>query len=157
MHDVVRDLRTRRFWLWFLRDGFAALGLLVLLLEAVSFVLPDDVPSGWPLGVLLGVVSIGLGLYRAWPRPIEYSYDSPKTRIRIIEGSLFDESCHLVIGTCDTFDTAVPTVIAKASVQGQALERLYGGDVAQLDSDLAQALSGQSVVGTIQKAGKTQR
>jgi Domain of unknown function (DUF6430) len=158
MHDLLRDLRTLRFWRWFARDSLAALGVLVLLLEAVNFVLPDDLPvDGAPLAIILVVVSLGFGLFQAWPQPIEHSYDSPNTRIRIIKGDLFGQDCHVVIGTCDTFDTAVPTVIAPTSLQAQSLERLYGGDVARLDTDLAQALAGKTIVGTISKAGKTDR
>lgn len=60
-------------------------------------------------------------------------------------GDLFDEAdANLVVGFADTFDTVTENdaVISRASVQGQLLERVYGGDRAQLDRALGQALAG---------------
>jgi hypothetical protein len=59
-------------------------------------------------------------------------------------GDLFDEAdANLVVGFADTFDTATENdaVISRASVQGQLLDRVYGGDRAQLDRALSQALA----------------
>jgi len=50
------------------------------------------------------------------------------------------------------FDAA--PVIHHSSLQGQALQRLYGGDLKELDSQLAKALAGKPTVGTIAKEGK---
>ena len=77
--------------------------------------------------------------------------------IEIVKGDLFAQDSNIVVGTCDTFDTSVPNIIAKNSVQGQALERLYGGDTDQLDRELAAALQGKTVKATIQKHGKTEK
>jgi hypothetical protein len=58
-------------------------------------------------------------------------------------GDLFDEAdANLVVGFADTFDTVTDNdmVISRASVQGQMLDRVYGGDRAQLDRALNQAL-----------------
>ncbi len=60
-------------------------------------------------------------------------------------GDLFDEAdANLVVGFADTFDTATvnDAVISRASVQGQLLDRVYGGDRALLDRALNQALAG---------------
>jgi hypothetical protein len=59
-------------------------------------------------------------------------------------GDLFEQDdASLVVGFGDTFDTATENdaVISRASVQGQLLDRVYGGDRAQLDRALAQALA----------------
>jgi Domain of unknown function (DUF6430)/Bacterial transcriptional activator domain len=59
-------------------------------------------------------------------------------------GDLFEEAdANLVVGFADTFDTATENdaVISRASVQGQLLDRVYGGDRAQLDRALNQALA----------------
>jgi hypothetical protein len=47
------------------------------------------------------------------------------------------------VGFADTFDTATENdvVISRASVQGQLLDRVYGGDRAQLDRAISQALA----------------
>lgn len=94
---------------------------------------------------------------RAWPRPVSQNYNAPNVSIRIIEGDLFEQNESLVVGFADTFDTAIPNIIERKSVQGQFLERIYGGDAQQLDADLLVALTGVSPIGTVQKAGKTDR
>ena len=69
-------------------------------------------------------------------------YETPNTRIRVVKGDLLDEETeHLVITTCDAFDTATPNIIARNSLQGQALERIYDNNISRLDGDLVAALS----------------
>lgn len=157
MSAVVHDLRTWRFWRWFLTQAFSAVGILAVLLELINFIFGKLPMHGWPLAITIGVVSIGYGLIRAWPRPIRQQYSSPNTTIEIVSGDLFAQATNLVIGTCDTFDTSVPNIIAKSSVQGQALERLYGGDTEQLDRELTEALRGKVVAATVEKPGKTEK
>ncbi|ORL74641.1 hypothetical protein A5N71_19155 [Prescottella equi] len=74
-----------------------------------------------------------------------------------MKGDIFEEDGHIVIGTCDTFDTAIPHIIERTSLQGIALERLYGHDVGRLDADLALALSSVEPIETVNKPGKTHR
>ncbi len=59
-------------------------------------------------------------------------------------GDLFEqEDASLVAGFGDTFDTITDddAVISRASVQGQLLDRVYGGDRVQLDRALTRALA----------------
>ena len=105
---------------------------------------------------LFSVVAISLvgGLVWSWPRPITQDYSVPKTKITIVKGDLLAETTHLVIGTNDTFDSETPNIISQNSLQGQALQVLYGGDLKELDAQLATALAGKPTVGSITKAGK---
>lgn len=67
-----------------------------------------------------------------------------RTSLAIIRGDLFDQhDANLVIGFADTFDvdTRDDLVISRSSLQGQLLERLYGGDVASLNRELRRGLS----------------
>jgi hypothetical protein len=60
-------------------------------------------------------------------------------------GDLFEQDdASLVAGFGDTFDTATENdaVVSRASIQGQLLERVYGGDRARLDGELTRALTG---------------
>ncbi|MCT2977621.1 hypothetical protein EFN79_02345 [Propionibacterium freudenreichii] len=157
MSELVHDLRTWRFWRSFLVQTFSAVGVLAVLLEVINFVFGSLPIGGWPLAIIITVISAVYGLVRAWPRPIRQEYNSPNTTIEIVKGDLFDQDCNIVAGTCDTFDTSVPNVIARDSVQGQALDRLYGGDIDQLDRELATALQGRPIGATIQKPGKTKK
>jgi hypothetical protein len=155
---IRHDLRTWRFWRRLLTNFFAAVGAIVVLLEVFNFAFPNALSlRGLGLVLVTAVSSAIYGLARAWPKPIDQTYNSPNTRIRIIEGDLFDQDIHLVIGTCDTFDTAVPNIIARESIQGQALDRLFGGDVGEMDKHLAEALDGTPIAGTIQKPGKQEK
>jgi hypothetical protein len=155
---VIADLRSRRFLARFLKESLAAFGAAAAVAGLVSAVFPDALKRHGTLWVVLVVAgSLTYGLVRAWPRPIERSYTKPNTAIRIVRGDLFDELGHIVVGTCDTFDTQVPNVIRPNSVQGQALDRVYGGDVRRLDRDLAEALAGFSPVGQVDKEGNTER
>lgn len=156
MESIHRDIRTRRFWRTLSTHAFALFGGIAAVAGLVALFAPDLFTGkewiAW--GALIG--SIVFGLLKAWPHPIETTYKSPSTKIKLIRGDLFDQhDAHLIIGVSDTFDTAAPH-IAPSSVQGQFLHRVYGGDVDQLDADIDDALSGSVPVGAVAgKLGKT--
>lgn len=155
MPQISHDVRNWRFWRRFLTSFFAAVGAIVVFLEVLSFAFPGELNlRGLGLVMATAVISSIYGFVRAWPTPVDQTYSLPNTRIRVIEGDLFEQDVHLVIGACDTFDTSVPAIIAKESIQGQALYRLFGGDVGELDKQLAEALTGKQVLSTIDKPGK---
>jgi hypothetical protein len=104
--------------------------------------------------VLVIIFSLFVGLFLSWPRPIEQAYSSPNTKISIIKGDILKQTTHMVIGACDTFDTAIPNIISRQSLQGQALDFLFGGDVNLLDRLLSDALRTKTIVGAIAKPGK---
>lgn len=152
------DVRTRRFWRHFATNTLAAIGFLSALLGLIALLFPHVVPhhEGWfALGVVL--VSLAYGGYRAWPTPISMTYALPDVKVSVVEGDLFEQPGHVMIGMCDTFDTSIPTIIARESVQGQFLDRVFNGDVAELDRRLDAALAGVSPEGRVEKAGKTTR
>jgi hypothetical protein len=152
---IFQDLRTWRFWRHFLTKSFACLGVLSTVLQTSNVINPTvTVFQGMPF--LLSVIAISLisGLIWSWPRPITQDYGAPKTKISIVKGNMLAQTMHLVIGTNDTFDTETPIIISNESLQGQALQVLYGGDLKELDTQLTTALAGKLTVGTIAKAGK---
>jgi len=158
MRSIRSDLRSRRFLGQLAKETLAAVGLLGALAGLVDALFTDAFDGhGLPVAAAIGLVAVIYGLTKAWPRPIEHSYSAPNTAIRIVKGDLLAESGHIVIGTCDTFDTKVPNVISPQSLQGQALQRLYGGDVELLDQALEAALVAEVPTGHIAKAGKTQQ
>jgi hypothetical protein len=152
------DLTTKRFLkrsgTWFL----AWIGLIASAGQIADWVFDFKEHDWWaPLLIALCALGLPLAIWRSWPRPIEESYETPNTRIRIVKGDIFAQEQHLVIGTCDTFDTATPHIIARSSLQGIALERLYNNDVIRLDAELASALSNTAPIGNVNKDGKTAR
>ena len=79
-----------------------------------------------------------------------------RTSVVIMKGDLFDQrDANLVVGFTDTFDVDIrqDLVISRTSMQGQLVERLYGGDVAALDRDLRRGL--QSVIPVSRETGRT--
>lgn len=145
-----------RFWRHFFLNFFACAGAISATLQFTNILFP-----AWTyfqgIHTLLAVILISLvvGLFLSWPRPIEAAYNAPNMRIRIIKGDILKQNEHLVVGTCDTFDTETP-IIAKESLQGQALDVLFGGDRRDLDEKLSAALHGKAIEGKIDKEGKTQ-
>lgn len=153
---IGRDLRTRRFRRSFALHAFAAGGLIAAVIEVYDVFQPDKISeSDLPLPLAVIVAAVVYAAIRSWPRPVEQQYSRPNTQIRIVEGDLFDQDANLVIGMANTFDTAVPHVISKNSVQGQFLEKVYSSDAAALDAALDEALATAEPQGSIAKQGKT--
>ena len=96
-------------------------------------------------------------MIRSWPRPIEEQYSSPNVKISLVKGNLFDQSGHLVVGMTTTFDTSIPDIIARTSVQAQFLDLIYAGSITDLDRELVEALSPFQPVGVIDKPGGSKR
>ncbi|MDX1882707.1 macro domain-containing protein [Mycolicibacterium sp. 120270] len=155
---LVSDLTSKRFLQQTATRLLAWIGLIASAGQIADWIF-DLAPHGWWAGLLIALCVLGLPLaiWWSWPRPIEETYETPNTTIRIVKGDLFAQQDHLVIGTCDTFDTATPHIIARGSLQGIALERLYNNDAAKLDADLAAALAGTEPAGDVVKEGKTTR
>jgi hypothetical protein len=158
MGSLVSDVRTLRFWRKFVINAFAFLGVISSSIQLLLLFYPelDFFKGGLPFTIFT-VASLLFGGYRAWPRPIEQSFSSPKTVIRIFKGDLLEENCHIVIGVNDTFDTQTPRIIAPKSVQGQVLSKFFGDDTQELDECIDRALVGKPKVGEILKPGKTTR
>jgi len=75
----------------------------------------------------------------------------PGLRVTVVVrcGDIFEQDdANLVVGFGDTFDTATQddAVISRDSVQGQLLDRLYGGDRKRLDADLRRGLRGVTAI-----------
>jgi Domain of unknown function (DUF6430) len=149
-------LKTRRSWKRFGNGSFFLFGLVVAATGLIDVFFPGDLAKQTVLFWVSLAGCLVLGLWWAIPKAPSTSYSSPRTTIRLVEGDLFSqgEDTHLVIGVCDTFDTAAPH-IASASIQGQFLQRVYGNDLESLDRDIVTELSGHAHERTIpDKSGK---
>lgn len=131
---VLRSRATRRkFTVSFL----CCLGTLCGVTSLFAAIYPDQLKTqGWPYIVTVALTSATYAVFAGWPRSVYGRYlSTPRTELRYQVGDLFRQKGHLVIGFSDTFDTQIPDVISRESVQGQLLDRLYLGDVARLDSN----------------------
>lgn len=154
---LLHDLKRRRFWKHFVVNALSAIGLIAVLAGLYDVFFPD-IAEGVGTWLTIGTVVIGLAYAdrRSWPRPVEQQYEIPNVKISLVKGDILQQAAdHLVIGMQTTFDTETPRVIARTSLQGQFLDKLYGGDLKRLDAELDEALSGASQVGVITKTGKT--
>lgn len=140
--NLLIDLLTWRFWRHFLIQSFACAGFISGTIQLLLIIFPtiaSKFQGILPIGVI-AFISLIFGIVQSWPRPIEMEYSAPKTKIKIIKGDLLTQDEHLVIGVCDTFDTETPHIISKNSLLGQAIDKLYGGDIRKLDELIDQAL-----------------
>lgn len=81
--------------------------------------------------------------YRHGTKILQRDFPRLRSTIVINRGDLFEQhDANLVVGFTDTFDVAVgrDSVISRESVQGQLLERLYGGQAEVLDHELRRVL-----------------
>ncbi|MGN5380021.1 macro domain-containing protein [Streptomyces lasalocidi] len=127
----------------------AAFGAVSAVVQFVGQLFPRAVDR--PGLVLAASVALCLawGLARARPQPaVRQEFGRPGMTVVVEEGDLFAQPGHLVVGFTDTFDTLVDdgVVINDTSVQGQLLDRRYGGDTRLLDAALDAALAGVAPV-----------
>ncbi|MET7440818.1 macro domain-containing protein [Streptomyces sp. NPDC004082] len=118
---------------------------------------PDSSLPRWP--ALLGIVVLATigGVLRSWPRStVSREFTGPGFTVTVQVGDLFDRESHLVVGFNDVFDTDTSDerLIVRRSVQGQFLHRVYAGDLARLDGDLATALREVGPVGLEERSAK---
>ncbi|MCH9277006.1 DUF6430 domain-containing protein [Bifidobacterium amazonense] len=154
-----KSYRSRRsYWRKFGAAVFSALGVFCLLLDFISYICDGHLPwKGWGLTIAIIIVALSFAFIHTREKPLKTQY-SFGTTIDIVAGDLFEQDCSIVVGTCSTFDTDVEHwIIARSSIQGQALDSLYHGDVARLDADIDAALKGIKAIGHINKKGKKTR
>lgn len=151
---VLRDLKRWRFWRRYITHTFAAVGVLSAFAGIIALFF-GTISAHYTWTIWLGcAAALIYGGVIAWPRPVEVAFSAPNTKISVVRGDLFSQGTHLVVGTCDTFDTVAP-YIAPNSVQGVYLKRVYGGDAGALDRALSEHLALLEPSGTIEKPGKT--
>lgn len=120
---------------------FSIFGLIWLLLEPASFLIPEQLNFGLSGYLILVFVSAVVSVLQNLPkRSVSNKLSSPDTQIAIKVGDLFQEHSHLVIGFNDVFDTQLGEIIRESSVQGQFLRRVYGNDQSRLDAEIEDAL-----------------
>lgn len=148
---------TRRGRQILLRNAMAAFGGISAVLQFAEQFFPRSLPDSGPLAAVSLAACAVWGLSRARPvRRVRQEFRRPDMAIVVEEGDLFDRRGHLVVGFCDTFDTASAggVVIDASSVQAQLLLRRYGGDVRRLDAALETALGAVVPVAREDREGK---
>lgn len=144
-----------------LATSFAVVfGAFWLFLEPVSLVFPDLIVRNWRLFVAVSVISAGVALWNSRPRDrLEFSLPPTDVSISIAIGDVLDQPGNIVIGSNDVFDTDLTDeIISPASVQGQLLQKVFGGDLTELDRQISHSLAGVPYTTDSAKVfGKTER
>lgn len=139
--DLPRYLRSSRFWWRLTNQFFASVGFFAILIGLFDVLFPNRIaPHGGSLLYLTVLTSALFGFFSARPRSVTVAFKRPKTEICVIIGDLFKQDGNLVIGMTDTFDTEIPHVIDRSSIQGQMLAKVYAGDCSAFDNDLERSL-----------------
>lgn len=129
----------------FVLSVLLAFGVVSALVEFIGALYPPTLRRPGLIASGTVVVCVAWAVWRSRPvGEVFHRFQRPNMAVRILVGDLFEQDAHLVVGFSDTFDTAVAgrRLINSASVQGQLLQRFYGGDVAALDREIALALHG---------------
>jgi hypothetical protein len=137
-------LSTRRGWTMVVRDSLATFGIVGGSLQVYDILIPQAVYHPLVMVTLLGVLPVGVGLFRAWPRhTLTRHLGHPDVTVTITVGDLLDQDTHVVIGYTDTFDTDTTDhrIIHPSSLQAQFQHR-HHPDTAALDTALDTALAG---------------
>lgn len=152
--QVLRTPLGRRI---LMRHSLVALGLVSAVIQFIAAIFH----SFPPYPQLTFAASLGIcaawGLSRATPRfHFQHKLKDLDVSLSIVVGDLFEQDTHLAVGFTDTFDTSVDDdlIIHSSSVQGQLLNRLFGGDQQTLDQQLAAALRAVSPVRAEPRAEK---
>ncbi len=123
-------------------------------------IFPDLFERSWGVLAFLVVVSLVGGLWRSRPRErLEFKLPPSDLTINIAVGDVLSQDGNVVLGSNDTFDTSLSDgIISPKSVQGQLLQRTFGGDVGALDSQIATSLTEVTPTADPDKTfGKTDR
>lgn len=143
---------TTRGRSWLAANTLVAFGLTSAMVQFAGQFFPGSLPSALVVTGGCAAACLVWGMVRAYPRRVvRRDFKHPEMSVVIEVGDLFAQSdAHLVIGFTDTFDTSIENdlIIHRTSVQGQMLQRIYGGDQPLLDRELDLALQGVAVEST---------
>ena len=78
----------------------------------------------------------------------EKEFKASNTSIKIKVGDLINETCDIVVGTSDYFDTAYDTQ-SNISLKSQVINRLFNSDKENVDRLIENSLQNQAIEGTI--------
>ena len=151
-------MRHKKVILW-TKTVLMVFGGLWLVVESVSwaFSIADSnfpISRPWTYALMwIGAIIVSYIFFLRRRERISTKMRCCDSEIVIRCGDLFDEECHLVIGTNDVFDTEIGEVIKESSIQGQFTREVYGGNVKALDDDISHAI-GESCACSVEERSK---
>lgn len=129
-------------------------------MEPTSLVFPNLFDRSWALLVgLVGFSALGAFWASRPRRRLKFQLPPTDLSISIEVGDVLSQAGNVVVGSNDTFDTALSEdIIHAASVQGQLLQRVFEGDSQDLDRQISKSIAQVQAAHDANKAfGKTDR
>ena len=151
-----KEIRSRSFWLALGKNFLAALGVLALPVTGIAGFAPEMLPKHLNiLWLMIGVSGI-YSVRRSWLKPVQQEFAGGYT-VQLVVGDLFDQNGNCLVGMTDTFDVETPNIISKESVQGQLLDKVWGGRTQELQKLISALLSDAQSIESVTKLGNDLR
>lgn len=151
-----KEITSRGFWLELGNHFLVALGVLALVVTGTAGFAPEMLPKHlnylWLMIGASGVYSI----WRSWLKPVRQMF-ADGYEVQLVVGDLFDQGGNCLVGMTDTFDVETPNIISKESVQGQLLDKVWGGRTQELQKLISDSLRDTQSIETVAKPGNDLR
>lgn len=153
----------RRHPFRFFKSWFLAYSAMWTAISSLAFFFPVLRPTSWSVWVVLGLAAmfaIGIlwGLYRIRPRQRARIHLKPvDTKIEVEYGDLFKVEGIKAIAVNEFFDSRLGEPVARSSLHGQLIERMFQDRTEQFDKLIDEELRSQSFEEVESIAGKKKR
>ena len=124
--------------------GFAAYGLIWTFIESVGAFFPAIKPDGLGQYLFLVILSIGVGIWRAWPvSRIELTVPHSDSVLAIEFGDLFDKKGCIAIQVNEFFDSLLGDHVSPNSLHGQVIRDLFRSQSTAFNQQVSKALDAE--------------
>ena len=156
MRRLRKEFKNSRYWFAFGRHFLEAMGIVGIVVTVLAAFAPDFLPEHLYYLFLFIVVSVLYSIKRMWLKPVRQTF-AGGYEVQLIVGDLFEQSGNCFIGMTDTFDVETPDIISLGSIQGQLLERVWGGQTKALSNAISKLLRDFKTTENVNKPGNRSR
>lgn len=150
MKLILRDLGIglKRYPFRFFKSWFLAYSAIWTILSSLAFFFPGLRPVSWNVWLVIGlalmaVVGLLWGLYRVYPqRSVRIRMKSIDATVEVKFGDLFEAQGLKVIAVNEFFDSQLGDPVARSSLHGQLIERMFQDRPEQFDGLIDKELRG---------------
>ena len=141
----------------FLLYGFATYGGIWTVVESSSAYFPTIKPEGLKHYLILVVLSVTVGIWRAFPKKtIELVVPNSDSSFVIEFGDIFQKNGCIAIPVNEYFDSQLGDHVSPNSLHGQFINSVLGGQSSAFDSLVSQALSKVTPIQTVSRCSGKQ-
>ncbi|MBA3475107.1 MAG: hypothetical protein H0T57_18110 [Rubrobacter sp.] len=153
----------KRYPLRFFKSWFLAYSAIWTILSSLAFFFPILRPTSWNVWIVLGLLSmvmVGLlwGLYRVRPRrSVQIRMKPIDVTIEVAFGDLFTTQGIKAIAVNEFFDSSLGEPVARSSLHGQLIERMFQDRPEQFDELVDKELRSTQFEETKRSAGRKRK